>query len=157
MPTLGSWPPWKTCWRSITGRMIRIVPWSAWTRPRSNSSLRRGCRSQPSQGTPNAMIMSTNAEPAPANAGGTANLFMMFAPLEGWRHVEVTDRHSAVDYAQILKDLSDKRKRLVSPAFSDADRCAETGDLKALCKVELKAMLNGTVEIIGGRERRRRW
>ena len=33
---------------------------------------------------------------------------MMFAPLEGWRHVEVTDRHTAVDYAQILKDLSDK-------------------------------------------------
>ena len=24
---------------------------------------------------------------------GTANLFMMFAPLEGWRHVKVTDRH----------------------------------------------------------------
>jgi hypothetical protein len=39
---------------------------------------------------------------------GTANLFMMFAPLEGWRHVEVTDRHTAVDYAQVLKDLSDK-------------------------------------------------
>ena len=38
---------------------------------------------------------------------GTANLFMLFAPLEGWRHVEVTDRHSAVDYAQVLKDLSD--------------------------------------------------
>ena len=33
---------------------------------------------------------------------------MMFAPLEGWRHVEVTDRHTAVDYARILKDLSDK-------------------------------------------------
>lgn len=39
---------------------------------------------------------------------GTANLFMMFAPLEGWRHVEVTDRHAAVDYARILKDLSGK-------------------------------------------------
>jgi hypothetical protein len=26
---------------------------------------------------------------------GTANLFMLFAPLEGWRHVEVTDRHTA--------------------------------------------------------------
>ena len=38
---------------------------------------------------------------------GTANLFMMFAPLEGWRHVEVTDRHTAVDYARVLKDLSD--------------------------------------------------
>ena len=38
---------------------------------------------------------------------GTANLFMLFAPLEGWRHVEVTDRHTAVDYAKVLKDLSD--------------------------------------------------
>ena len=38
---------------------------------------------------------------------GTANLFMMFAPLEGWRHVKVTDRHTAMDYAHVLKDLSD--------------------------------------------------
>ncbi len=38
---------------------------------------------------------------------GTANLFMLFAPLEGWRHVEVTNRRTAVDYAQILKDLPD--------------------------------------------------
>ena len=32
---------------------------------------------------------------------------MMFAPLEGWRHVKITDRHTAVDYAHALKDLSD--------------------------------------------------
>jgi hypothetical protein len=38
---------------------------------------------------------------------GTANLFMLFAPLDGWRHVEVTDRHAAVDYARVLKELSD--------------------------------------------------
>jgi hypothetical protein len=38
---------------------------------------------------------------------GTANLFMMFAPLEGWRHVKVTNRHTAVDYAHALKDLAD--------------------------------------------------
>jgi uncharacterized small protein (DUF1192 family) len=38
---------------------------------------------------------------------GTANLFMMFAPLEGWRHVKVTDRRTAMDYAQVLKELSD--------------------------------------------------
>jgi hypothetical protein len=37
---------------------------------------------------------------------GTANLFIMFAPLEGWRHVKVTDRHTAVDYAHALKDLA---------------------------------------------------
>ena len=40
---------------------------------------------------------------------GTANLFMMFAPLEGWRDVKVTDRRAAVDYAHVLKDLADGR------------------------------------------------
>ena len=38
---------------------------------------------------------------------GTANLFMLFAPLEGWRRVKVTDRHTAVDYAHLLKELAD--------------------------------------------------
>jgi hypothetical protein len=38
---------------------------------------------------------------------GTTNLFTMFAPLEGCRHVKVTDRHTAVDYARVLKDLAD--------------------------------------------------
>jgi DDE superfamily endonuclease len=38
---------------------------------------------------------------------GTANLFMLFAPLEGWRHVEVTGQRTAVDFARILKELSD--------------------------------------------------
>ena len=32
---------------------------------------------------------------------------MMFAPLEGWRHVKVTVRRTAVDYAHVLKDLAD--------------------------------------------------
>jgi hypothetical protein len=36
-----------------------------------------------------------------------ANLFMLFAPLEGWRHVKVTDRQTAVDYAHVLKDPAD--------------------------------------------------
>ena len=38
---------------------------------------------------------------------GVANLFMMFAPLEGWRCVKVTDRRTAVDYASVLNDLAD--------------------------------------------------
>lgn len=38
---------------------------------------------------------------------GTASLFMLFAPLEGWRHVEVTERRTAIDYAHILRDLAD--------------------------------------------------
>jgi hypothetical protein len=40
---------------------------------------------------------------------GTASLFMLFAPLEGWRHVKVTERRTAVDYAHVLKELSDVR------------------------------------------------
>ena len=48
---------------------------------------------------------------------GTANLFMIFEPLEGKRHVKVTDRRTAVDYAQILKDLVD-----VHYPHADADR-----------------------------------
>ena len=39
---------------------------------------------------------------------GTANLFMLFEPLAGWRHVEVTERRTAVDFAAVLRDLSDR-------------------------------------------------
>ncbi len=38
---------------------------------------------------------------------GTASLFMLFAPLEGWRHVEVKKQSTSKDYARVLKDLSD--------------------------------------------------
>lgn len=48
-------------------------------------------------------------------SGGTANLFMAFAPLEGRRHVKVTARRTAIDYAHMLKDLSDVH-------FADAEK-----------------------------------
>lgn len=38
---------------------------------------------------------------------GTANPFMLFAPLEGWRHVKVTERRAAIDCAHVPKDLAD--------------------------------------------------
>ena len=38
---------------------------------------------------------------------GVASLFMMFAPLEGWRHVTVASRHAAADYAGVLEEISD--------------------------------------------------
>jgi hypothetical protein len=38
---------------------------------------------------------------------GVSNLFMSFAPLEGWRHVKGTDRRTNVDWAHGLKDLVD--------------------------------------------------
>ena len=38
---------------------------------------------------------------------GVSNLFMISAPLEGWRHVEVTNRRTAIDWAHRMKDLVD--------------------------------------------------
>ena len=38
---------------------------------------------------------------------GVSNLFMIFAPLQGFRHVEVTDRRTSVDFAHICRDLVD--------------------------------------------------
>jgi len=39
---------------------------------------------------------------------GVANLFMLFEPLAGWRHVEVTDRRTKVDFAHVVKKLVDE-------------------------------------------------
>jgi DDE superfamily endonuclease len=41
--------------------------------------------------------------------GGVANLFMAFEPLAGKRHVEVTDRKTSIDFAWLLRMLSDER------------------------------------------------
>ena len=38
---------------------------------------------------------------------GTCNLFMFVQPLGGWRHVQVTDRRTAQDFAQCLQELVD--------------------------------------------------
>lgn len=39
---------------------------------------------------------------------GVSNLFMLSAPLEGWRHVKVTDHHTKVDWAHVIKELVDE-------------------------------------------------
>ena len=59
-------------------------------------------------------------EPLPARPGdaekqdceyernGTSNLFMLFAPLLGWRRVEVTERRARADWAHAVKQLADE-------------------------------------------------
>jgi hypothetical protein len=39
---------------------------------------------------------------------GMANLFLALEPLAGWRHVEVTERKTGVDFARFLRVLSDE-------------------------------------------------
>ena len=58
-------------------------------------------------------------EPLPATPGkprrydyqyqrnGTCNLFMFFAPQDGWRHVTVTDCRTKQDFAHQMRDLVD--------------------------------------------------
>ena len=47
--------------------------------------------------------------------GGVANLFLAFEPLTGWRHVQVTERKTGVDFAHFVR-------RLVDEQFADAER-----------------------------------
>lgn len=62
---------------------------------------------------------------------GTANLFMFFAPLIGWRHVEVTDQCTQIDYAQQMKWLVDL-------AFPDAIKvCVAQDNLNTHAKTSL--------------------
>ncbi len=52
---------------------------------------------------------------------GTANLFMFFAPLHNWRHVEVTPHRTKVDWATCMRDL-------VYVHFPQAERCVLVED-----------------------------
>ena len=48
---------------------------------------------------------------------GVSNLFMLYAPLEGWRRVEVRDRRTKTGWAEVIKKLVDEdypgRERIV--------------------------------------------
>jgi len=64
-------------------------------------------------------LVGETAQPIPAEPGqperfdyeyvrnGTANLFMISEPLAGWRHVMVTERRTAKDFAEVLRWLAE--------------------------------------------------
>jgi len=66
-------------------------------------------------------LVSETRQPVPAARGrparedfeyereGTANVFMVVEPLAGWRHVEVTERRTSVDWAHLIRWLLDER------------------------------------------------
>ncbi len=72
-------------------------------------------------------LIGETVQPLPAEPGqaerfdyeyvrnGTANLFMISEPLLGWRHVEVTQRRTAKDFAEVLRWL-------VGDLHPDADK-----------------------------------
>ena len=52
---------------------------------------------------------------------GVSNLFMFFSPLLNWRHVKVTDRRTAADWAECMRELVDVH-------FPDAERITVVQD-----------------------------
>jgi hypothetical protein len=64
-------------------------------------------------------LVSEVRQPLPAASGrpvrydyeyrreGTCNLFLFFQPLHGWRHIKVTERRTARDFAHCMKALVD--------------------------------------------------
>ena len=48
---------------------------------------------------------------------GVSNLFMLYAPLEGWRRVEVRERRTRTGWAEVVRKLVDEdypgRKKIV--------------------------------------------
>jgi hypothetical protein len=64
-------------------------------------------------------LISEVQQPIPAKSGrakridyeyerqGVANLFILFEPLRGWRHVKVTDHRTRQDWAMLMKELVD--------------------------------------------------
>jgi transposase len=76
---------------------------------------------------------------------GTANLFMFFAPLHNWRHVEVTAHRTKDDWAKCMHDL-------VYVYFPQAERCVlvednlNTHDPAALYEVFPPAQAKGILD-----------
>lgn len=64
---------------------------------------------------------------------GMANLFLVFAPLVGWRHIEVTERRTAKDFGSFLRYVVDEM-------YAEAEKVALVTDnlnvhgAGALCK-----------------------
>ncbi len=69
----------------------------------------------------NKQLVAETIEPLPPEPGqpqrydyqyernGVCNLFMFFEPLTAWRHVQVTEHRTAIDYAQQMQYLVDVR------------------------------------------------
>src|SRR5262245_28601439 len=89
---------WRTCWRSIPVHMIRPGRSCAWTRHQRTRHRKTPLLARPGRPARYGYEYARN---------GTASLFILFAPLEGWREVNVTERRTTIDYAQVLKELSD--------------------------------------------------
>ena len=94
--------------------MMRTKFWCAWMR-RANS---KACP-RPRPGVKETRVPRPVAPGAVAaydyERNGVSSLFMLFAPLDGWRRVEVRERRTKVDWAHVIQ-------RLVNEDYPDRER-----------------------------------
>jgi hypothetical protein len=96
---------------STIGRTLKKTLW------RTAGRLHAAARSRLPAGVPGRDLKATaggNAGADPDETGTSGPLRLRVRAqrhrqplLEGWSHIKVTDRHTAVDYAHVLKDLAD--------------------------------------------------
>ncbi len=76
---------------------------------------------------------------------GVSNLFMVSAPLIGWRHVKVTDRHTCHDWALLMREIVDvhfpNAKRVVV-VMDNLNTHRPSSLYKAFLAVEAKRILD---------------
>lgn len=76
---------------------------------------------------------------------GVSNLFMFFNPLDGKRHIEVTNQRTAVDWAQQIKDLVDvkyPRAKRITLVMDNLNIHAGASLYKAFPPEEARRILN---------------
>ena len=76
---------------------------------------------------------------------GTANLFMVCEPIAGWRHVEVTQQRTAVDYAHLLQAIVDEHypeATLITLVQDNLNTHAPASLYKAFKPTEARRLLN---------------
>ena len=76
---------------------------------------------------------------------GVSNLFMLFAPLAGWRHVEVTDRRTRKDWAHVVRQLVDEHfpgARKIVLVMDNLNTHGPASLYEAFSPVEARRILN---------------
>ncbi len=76
---------------------------------------------------------------------GNCNLFVFLEPRIGWRHVEVTDRRTAIDFAHCMKDLVDiyySNSELITVVMDNLNTHSPASLYKAFAPEEAKRILN---------------
>jgi len=76
---------------------------------------------------------------------GVSNLFMFLAPIEGWRHVKVTDRRTKIDWAHAMRELVDEHfpdAKKITVVMDNLNTHCPSSFYEAFAPAEARRILN---------------